>query len=245
MELAHSRGCPFWPPLPRRGAATRLPWCEYASVRFPADHDHSRVGTVTPAVHIGHLSVTVADTLVREGVERTRQAPPGIYLIRADPMKRPDVGDDALVEYMNRAIDQGIPASDCILVTDDRALRGRMRIGVEKRKNSWLHSELQGFSGSVTWHRQLSPTPTRAARRENQVKWENRVKWRCLAPRRREHCRQEPRPVGPSAAPRDCQHHVQKAPPVEQSSWWHGWFASLRSLFVGSRDENKSVTERR
>lgn len=73
-----------------------------------------------------------------EGGLLTYEAPKGIHLIRARDIRQRDIGDDAIVEYVFQAVDDGIEAQRFVLVTMDKGLMRRMPFGVGKKPPGWL-----------------------------------------------------------------------------------------------------------
>lgn len=77
-----------------------------------------------------------------EGRQRNLSAPRGIHMIRAQPIRKRDIGDDAIVEYVHTTVEDGIEPSKIVLITDDKGLVRRMPFGVERRSPKWLALEI-------------------------------------------------------------------------------------------------------
>lgn len=63
-------------------------------------------------------------------------------MIRAQPIRRKDIGDDAIVECVDATVKDGIEPSQIVLITDDRGLIRRMPLGVKRRSPKWLALEI-------------------------------------------------------------------------------------------------------
>lgn len=70
-------------------------------------------------------------------------APDGLQMIRARPIKRKDIGDDAIVERVHETLEQGLAASRLVLITGDKGLIRRMPSGVHWRRPKWLGREIR------------------------------------------------------------------------------------------------------
>lgn len=215
------------------------------SMRRPPFHWATTVANLFKASHVEYFmsmlkhGVPSLTLWIREGDTRNIIAPPGLHLIRADPIKRPDIGDDALVAYVNRALNQGIQASDCILVTDDRGLRGRMRVGVHKRPTKWLKAEM--LSEGLEWRSRWDPE-FRRTHRETPARREHLMA--SMERRRKRKAEKSPR----TSRKRQRAVEVKEALTVKEavrtekptSFWSQGWIASLWSLFAGTPADKKS-----
>ncbi|CAN8103253.1 unnamed protein product [Discula destructiva] len=77
-----------------------------------------------------------------EGSDRQLKAPTGIKMIRAPPIMKKNIGDDALVDYIWQILSHGVDASRLVLVTEDKRLMQRMPYRAQKRSPQWLRAEL-------------------------------------------------------------------------------------------------------
>lgn len=85
-----------------------------------------------------------------EGAARTLAPPDGLHVIRAQDIRRKNVGDDALVHHVEQALRRGIVEPHrLVLITADKGLMARMPCGVHKLSPHWLWMELaRGGKGS-------------------------------------------------------------------------------------------------
>lgn len=84
-------------------------------------------------------------------------APRGIQVIRAQPIKQKNIGDDAIVECVQTAIKQGTEASRLVLITGDKGLVRRMPSGVKWRSPKWLRKEIAHLPEEMELGRPSAP----------------------------------------------------------------------------------------
>lgn len=90
-------------------------------------------------------------------------APKGVHIIRARPLRQKDIGDDAIVERVHAAVEEGVEPSRLVLITDDKGLIRRMPFGVRRRSPHWLACEIINFLAETELVDRPSPTPPMAA----------------------------------------------------------------------------------
>lgn len=95
-----------------------------------------------------------------EGTARNLKAPDGVQFIRAEKLRRKNIGDDAIVRYVERALGHGVEPQWLVLITADKGLKARMPLGVNKRSPEWLWNEMALGQEDVT----ATPVASSAAR---------------------------------------------------------------------------------